>query len=217
MERYFILDKFNTWFDWDLILTEKNITPPEVKTNLVELDGMNGSLDLTESLSGEPTYKDRTIEALFWTDKGSRRDRTKLIRDIRTAVHGRKIKIVEPDDPDHYFIGRVNIKDEVNILPYAELTLEATCDPWRYATHESERVIELTSDPQDVVIYNGGRKTLSPTLSVNGSVKIEFGSASINLESGGYMLSGLKLYHGFNTVRVSGSGDLTIRYREADL
>ena len=63
MERHFIFDKYNTWADWDLIVTAKDITPPEPKTYYVELDGMSGSLDLSESLSNEICYEDRELKA----------------------------------------------------------------------------------------------------------------------------------------------------------
>ena len=70
MERYFVLDKYNTWYDWRLICTAKDVTPPEPKTYYVELDGMDGTLDLSESLTGEISYKDRTVSAAFFTNNG---------------------------------------------------------------------------------------------------------------------------------------------------
>ena len=102
MERYFKFDKFNTFTDWDLILTAKDVTPPEPKIYKVDIDGMDGTLDLSEALSGQVVYKDRTVSAKFWTDHGTRADRNYLLRRIRQAIHGKKVRIVEPDDPDHY-------------------------------------------------------------------------------------------------------------------
>lgn len=217
MERFFILDKFNTWYDWRLILTSKDVTPPEPKINLVELDGMSGSLDLSEALTGEVTYKDRIVSATFWTNNGSRKDREKLLRDIRISLHGRKIKIVDPDDPDHYFYGRIKIKSESNILAYAEISIEATCEPWRYAIEESTRYVEVNQDIVDVVIHNDGVKTLSPVITVTGSVDITHNGVTTSLTDGNYIISGVKLYRGVNVVKVSGEGAVTFTYREADL
>ena len=156
MERFFILDKFNTWYDWRLILTAKNITPPEPKTNYIEIDGMSGTLDLSESLTGEVTYKDRTLTASFWTDEGNFDERAKLLLKITSELHGRKIKIVEPDDPDHYFYGRVKVKSTSNNLAYSTIDIEAVCDPWRYAINEIERLVPLDNKSVDVVIINRG-------------------------------------------------------------
>lgn len=217
MERYFILDKFNTWYDWRLILTGKDITPAEPKTYLVELDGMSGSLDLSESLTGEIAYKDRTISASFWTSEGTRKDRERLLRDIRIALHGKKIKIIEPDDPDHYFYGRISIASEKNILAYAEFTIEAICEPWRYAIEDIEREIIVDSQTvTDVIIRNNGAKTLTPVITVDGAVNIIYNGVSIPLTSGSYHITDIRLKHGVNIIGVSGEGSVTFIYKEAD-
>lgn len=218
MERYFILDKFNTWYDWRLILTAKDIPDAEPKTNYVALDGMSGTLDLSEVLTGEITYNDRTITATFWTDYGNRKEREKLLRDIRIALHGKKVKIIEPDDPDHYFLGRVKIKSTKNIIPYAEFTIEAICEPWRYSLDDTERVVEVNSWLKtSVVIHNNGVKTLSPVITVKGNVNITYDGISISLEEGFYKLSNIKLRQGVNIIDVSGKGSATFTYKEADL
>ena len=216
MERYFILDKYNTWYDWGLILTKKSITPPDPKTNYVDIDGMSGSLDLSESLTGEITYKDRTISASFWTDKGSRKDREVLLKNITFALHGKKIKIIEPDDPSHYFYGRVKIKSYSNNLAYMEFTIEATCEPWRYALADTVRHIDVNGDT-DVVIHNHGVKSVSPVIKVNGSVTVIYNNARVSLTNGSYKISDIKLRRGVNIIGLSGAGKVTFTYKEADL
>ena len=218
MERYFIFDKVNTWYDWDLLLTSKDTPEPEPKTNYVELDGLSGSLDLSEALTGEITYKDRTVSMSFWTDKGTRKDRERLLRNIRIALHGKKIKIIEPDDPDHYFLGRVSIKSSKNIIPYAEISLEALCDPWRYAIEDSVRTITVNSQNViNAIIRNNGVKTLRPTITVTGSVDLTYNGVKTTLTAGTYTISNIKLTHGFNMIGVSGNGSVTFTYKEADL
>lgn len=218
MERYFVLDKFNTYYDWRLILTAKDIPLAEPNTNLVKIDGMSGRLDLTEALTGEVTYDNRTITATFWTDEGTRKERERLLRSIAAALHGKKIKIVEPDDPDHYFVGRVKIKGVKNILPYAEFSIEAACEPWRYANEETARRFEINSlSTTAVVINNGGVKTLYPEIAVVGTIHITYEGRTVTLSSGSYKITDLKLRQGANVVGVSGSGSVTFTYREADL
>lgn len=217
MERYFTLDKFNTWFDWHLILTGKDITPPEPKTNYIELDGMNGSMDLSETLTGEITYKDRTVTATFWTDYGNVNDRYNLFREITTALHGKKIKIVEPDDPTHYFYGRAKIKSFTNILPYAEFTIEFTCEPWRYAINETNRKIDVNNETINTVIFNNGVKTLIPIIEITGTIDITFNNATTTLHDGTFKISSVKLKRGSNVVGVSGTGSVNFRYTECDV
>lgn len=218
MERYFIIDKYNTFTDWDLILTSKTITPPEPKTYYVEIDGMNGSIDLSESLSGTTVYKDRTISATFWTDKGNRSDRVKLLRQIRSAIHGKKVSIIEPDDPNHHFLGRIKITNEINNLAYAEISIEATCEPYRYSNDKITRSCVITaSTTTDIVINNSGVKTISPVVKIEGNITITYNDSSIELTTGSYKILELTLYQGVNVVRVAGEGVITFEYEEADI
>lgn len=217
MERFFLLDKFNTWYDWRSYLTAKDVTPPEPKTNYVELDGMSGTLDLSESLTGEITYKDRTVTATFWTCEGSYKERERLLQRVVASLHGKKIKIVEPDDPDHYFYGRVKVKSRKNILAYAEYSIEAICEPWRYALEDTVRTVEVSSNTASVVIRNNGVKTICPDITVTGSVEISYNGGSTTLTDGSYKITDIRLSQGSNIVRVYGTGTVTFTYREADL
>lgn len=218
MERYFTLDRYNTWADWGLIVTAKDTTPPEPKTNYVDIEGRDGTLDLTEALTGGVTYGDRTVSASFWTCEGSRKDRERRIREIISTLHGRKIKIIEPDDLTHYFMGRVNISGVVNHLAYSTFNLEAVCEPWRYAVDESVRTVAVSNTEAEAIVYNNGVKTLCPDIAVSGSINITYPGISVNtLTTGNYKIPDLKLYRGANTIGISGNGTIAFVYREGDL
>lgn len=218
MERFFILDKFNTWYNWNLVLLEKNVTPPVPKTNYVDIAGSSGTLDLSESLSGEAVYNDRTVSASFWTNEGTIQDRTRRIHEISRILHGKKIKIIEPDDPDHYFLGRVVIKSITNILPYATFAIECTCDPWRYTVNEFHRRVDVNGvNVTNVVINNNGVKSLCPNITVTGTVNITYNGAVTALRQGDFKISNIRLRQGVNTIGVSGNGSATFKYREATL
>lgn len=216
-QRYFILDKFNTWYDWRLICTAKDVTPPVPKTNYVDIDGMHGTLDLSESLTGEVAYKDRTVTASFWTDEGSYKDRVALMHDITAALHGKKLKIIEPDDLDHYFYGRIRIHSVRHTLAYTEFSIEATCDPWRYSLFEIERPVSVSNSTVDVVIINNGVKTLCPVITVSGNVTISNDTVETTVETGSYLITNIKLRHGHNLIKVSGTGSVIFAYTEGDL
>ena len=217
MERAFIIDKFNTFNDWRLILTAKSITPPQAKTNYVNIDGMSGTLDLSEALTGEITYNDRTITASFLIIEGAFKDRNSLIREIVSKLHGKKVKIIEPDDTEHYFYGRVTVKNINNDKAYGKIDLEAVCDPWRYSINDSVRRIELNNQTVEAVINNNGVKTLCPEITVSGSVNLKFKGGQVALTDGSYKISDLKLYSGVNIIELSGSGAIIFTYKEADI
>lgn len=216
MRRFFIIDKFNTWYDWRLTLTAKDVAPAEPKTNYITLDGVSGSLDCTEALTGRVEYNDRTVTASFMCSEGTLQDRQRVFRQIIAALHGRKVRLIEPDDPEHYFLGRVKIKNPVQHSAYMEFTMEAICDPWRYAVNESERRVPVAG-AVDAVIRNDGTREVCPVLTVEGSVTISTGEGTATLTAGQYKITELRLRPGVNILGLSGSGAVTFTYTEADL
>lgn len=218
MERAFIFDQINTWYDWNLYLIAKDIPDPEPDFNFVEIEGMSGTLDLSEVLAGEITYRDRTITATFWTDQGTYSERERLLRQIARTLHGKKKKIIEPDDVNSYLYGRIKITSIENNRAYAEFSIEAVCEPWRYARFETERRIEVNGETAiEVVINNSGVKTLCPLITVDGLVNITVDGNTTALESGSCKIAQLKLRQGTNVVGVSGVGTVVFTYREGDL
>jgi phage-related protein len=215
--RYFIFGNYNTWYDWRLTLTAKEMPPPEPKTNYIQLEGRHGSLDLSEALTGGVVYNDRTVSARFWTSEGTAAERVQVLREIITALHGKKVQIIEPDDPDHYFLGRVTVKPEAHDQVHDELTLTAICEPWRYAMEETRRRVDLGEKPVSVILENHGDKTIIPEIEVKGSVVLDFFGAIVELSDGSYKIPEIRLPHGAAYVTLTGSGSVTFIYREANL
>ena len=217
MRRFFLFDKFNTWHDWRLTLTAKDTSDPEPKTNYVTIEGMSGTLDLTEALTGGVAYNDRTVMASFWSSEGTYQEREAVVKQITASLHGKKVKIIEPDDPDHYFLGRCMVRNLGRSQVHVALDIEAICDPWRYAVNETNRSVTIKNGTTSVVIVNNGVKTLSPTITVVGDVTLTYEGSTVELAEGAYKVAGIKLRQGPNVIDVSGSGTVTFTYREAGL
>jgi hypothetical protein len=217
MKRFILFDNYNTAYDWGLLLTAKVVSDPTPKTNYQTLDGVSGSLDLTEALTGDVAYNDRTLTASFSLSDGTVAEREEVLRQITATLHGKRVRIVEPDDEEHYLLGRVTITGKTNTLAYATLDIDATCDPWRYAVNESERFVSVQGDRTDVVIHNAGVKPVTPVITVTGEVVITDNGASTELNAGVYKIADIRLKRGANVIGVSGAGTVTFTYREATL
>lgn len=218
--RGFYIGDYHTGEDWEFILNSKDLTPAEPKTYLVDLDGRDGSLDLSESLAGEIKYKDRTLKAGFIITEGTREERAILIQKVTSYINGKKRKIVDPDDLNHYLVGRIKITGVTNTQGYGTMTIEATCEPWRYLKDPISRYYKVnaaSSTPVKLVFFNNGAKTVCPEIVVTGLVTIKVQGVDTTLSSGSYKISDLKLYAGSNEVMVYGSGSVTFTYQEADL
>lgn len=116
----------HTSLDWFLSPVERpSIDKAEVKEHYVDIPGMNGGLDLTESLTGFPLYNyiegsfefkvlnDRKLPEL--NDEGdlvTERDLPWEIlnRDIRTFLNGKKKYMMLEDDPSWYYVGRFTVE-----------------------------------------------------------------------------------------------------------
>lgn len=215
MERALILDRYNTYLEWNLILTALEISPPTPKTNLVSIQGMSGTLDLSEALTGTITYNDRNLKASFWTDYGTRIDRENIYNQILNLIHGKKVSIVEPDDQEHFLQGRIEVGTQKNNLSYMEFTIAATCEPWKYAIRETNRIVDLNDD-NGITIYNNGLKQICPMIIVEGGpITLEYGEDTVTLSSGSNIVTDLKLLHGENYIGLSGEGTVTFQFREA--
>lgn len=100
-------DSYHSYGTWGLWLKETpEISPPEPQTYFVEIPGMNGSLDLTEKLSGGVRYKDREIKMTFLS-LVDRNQWPGIYSDMMEKLHGKSMRITMDDDPGFYYLGRI--------------------------------------------------------------------------------------------------------------
>lgn len=206
---------YHTYEDWKLILNAKNISPPSPKIVKVQVDGRDGDINLSRTLTGEMKYENREASFTFLVTEGSQEEREELINSIVNLLHGNELKIIEPDDLDHYLIGEIVVTKTTNDKAYGTIEISADLEPYRYSISEVNRTITASETKVDVVLNNTGRKTVTPTLTVDGVVNLEFGSSSASLETGTYKLSNLNLRSGATVVTISGTGFVVFTYREA--
>lgn len=210
-----IFGDYHTYEDWKLILNAKNISPPSPKIVKVQVDGRDGDINLSRTLTGEMKYENREASFTFLVTEGSQEERQELINSIVNLLHGNELKIIEPDDLDHYLFGEIVVTNTTNDKAYGTIEISADLEPYRYSISEVNRTITASETKVDVVLNNTGRKTVTPTLTVDGVVNLEFGSSSASLETGTYKLSNLNLRSGGTVVTISGTGSVVFTYREA--
>ena len=81
----------HSYLDFGVILTEQNIGLPSPKTYTVNIEGMDGTLDLSECF-GEMKYENRTIKFTFESIDKITDWQAKMTK-ISSFLHGQKIKI----------------------------------------------------------------------------------------------------------------------------
>lgn len=205
--------RIHTGDDFDLVQEEKEIGMPDVQSYLVEVPGRNGLLNLTKGLTGGISYKNRTIKLQYLAT--GRRDNLLEIQDFFNNYHGEFVKIIDDDTPNYYYSGEMEVETKWN-NNLLTISLEVNAEPFREHVERTNVSTLLSTEGKDVVINNQGVSVV-PTITVRDTAKIIFGNKSYTLSEGMYSINELEMKHGFNIYRVSGSGLLTISYREARL
>lgn len=210
--------EYHTADDWNLIMNEKTVSPPVPKTTYVSVPGRDGDLDLTTALSGHVNYENRKATYLFLLTDGTQLDREELIAEIVGVLNGQSMEIIDTDDyPDYYMTGRLTVTAVSNTNAYGTIAIEANCNPWRYAINSASRVVTVESSDGtvSVVLSNQGYRTVTPVITVTGTITLTYGSTSQSLSAGTYTFPGFMLPPGATTVTVAGSGTITFTYQEA--
>lgn len=208
-------------------LTGCFLSAPEQKTNYVEKTGGDGSWDLSTVMTdGIPRYKNRVLTLTLENSQGTRADREEIINEMVNLLDGLSWRIVLPDRPDYFLVGRPHISVTYSDHAHAAVTITADCEPWLYKTRET--IVELdapitsSTETTNFSLWNHGRKVISPVLDVKGTAYLTFKGNRTNLTTGKYEWPALKLTPGENILNYTGSlagvnESLTIIYREAVL
>lgn len=208
---------YHTVGDWGLILSAKTIDPPTPKIVSINIDGRDGTLDLSRALTGEMKYNNRSASFTFTVTEGSESDRAYMIQNIINVVHGRRLQIIEPDFPDYYLIGECTVSNIVNNKAYGSFTVSADCEPYYYYINETIRTLAVNNESTEIALTNEGRKIVTPTIQIIGSINLTYGNTSVSLSEGTYKLTSLSLNPGATVINVNGSGAVIFTYREARL
>lgn len=201
----------HSYHQWGLMLRSRPvISPPTPKTKYAEVPGADGSLDLTDTLTGYTQYKNRKITFEFVIMAG-RASWPAIYSDIMDTLHGNIVEIVFDDDPDYVYTGRVTVGKWDAEKVTATLTMSAEVEPFkteRYATSQS-----MTVEGSRTVTVSGTRKPAVPTFTVSADMQVSFGGSSYTLTAGENRIPEIIIRQGENTLVFTGTGTVTIEYK----
>lgn len=133
----------NTWNDFFSFPTSRpSVAAPPLKENYVDVPGLNGSLDFSESLTGFPTYQNRTGSIQFIIDNVKDVNWDYLYSRIKSYLHGQKAYMFLTDMSTTYKY----IDSEYGDLPEVH-DFSGSYDPWYYEGRFT--VSDLTSNPEN--------------------------------------------------------------------
>lgn len=201
--------------DLGLIQQAVEITPPEPRTNIIDVPGANGGKDLTEALGVGVTYKDCSIVWTFALYPGSKWAKKRGL--VSNALNGLSCHIVFDDDPEWYYDGRLSVsKYEVDGL-LKQITVEAVCRPYRRRISMSRETAALSTTEKELTLEIGDMP-LVPDITVDVQTTLVWGDIRLSVSPGTHTFPVLRM-QGTQQISVSGSkpGTIEITWREGSL
>lgn len=223
----------HSYLDWGLYLTSRPvISPPSPKTVYVDIPGSDGVIDLTESLTGDVKYDNRTISLEFVVIEPRARW-SNIYSEILDYLHGQRMRIIMDEDPTYYYIGRLQVNEwksdkststitiEGNVEPY-KLEMFSSLEEWEWDSFNFETGIirdyrNIRVDEALTFTIEGRRKPVVPSFTVvsddGDGIQVQFNRSTYNLPDGTNKVLNIVIKDGTNTLTFTGNGTVSIDYR----
>jgi len=131
----------NSWTDWHLIPTSRPIVSlPPINEKQVSIPGRNGVLDLTEYLTGSPTYSNRKGTWEFYIVLDSWQSWELALYKISAYCHGKSRNVVLEDEPGYQYTGKLKVAWRPQ-KDYSVVVIEYDLDPFKLNIETGEYVI----------------------------------------------------------------------------
>lgn len=208
--------ELHSYRDLKLLLEKPEIGAPPVKKKEVDIEGADGSIDLTDFF-GRPTFGNVTHKFTF-SSIIPRSEHLTLFTQIKNALHGQKLRIVLDDDPGFYYVGRCYVSPYTSEKGTAIINIECECEPYKYK--QAKTVVSRAVNGVEVITLTNGKKRAVPEVQITTDTSLNIVYQTYNvwdLGSGSYTLPDLELAHGANDVTVTGVGNITFTWQEGDL
>lgn len=202
-------DTLHSYRDFNLILSAVNIPPATPKTNFIDVDGADGSLDLTEA-SGEIKYNDRKGSLTFSVLPED--DFEKKKSDISNVINGQRFLITLDKDIEYYYIGRCSINNYKEDKKLRQIVVDMQLQPYKYK--QNITVVEATAG---TVILKNDRKSVVPSITVTEETTLTFKGNEYTRNAGTHKILDIQLLYGDNEITIDTAGTVTFEYQEGSL
>lgn len=207
-------DNYHSFDDFGLILSSKTIGAAEPKTELIEVPGADAPLDFTEFF-GDIKYNNRPLSFTF-TLLPPASEFPEKYSDIANKLNGRKMKIIDDDDPDFWYYGRVSVDDLDKDKNIATIAVECDCEPFKYKLNKTTKQVTVSGSTS--VQLTNLRQHVTPTLNSTAAIDVTYEGTKYSVSTtGDFIIPELVLKEGQNTLTITGTATVTITYQEGGL
>lgn len=204
----------HSFYEWGLILSEKEIKAPKPKTIEFEVEGSDGVLDYTEFFGGVK-YENRQLSFKFYKANIVPDGFLALFSVVQNALHGKKLQVILDDDPAYFYYGRVTVDEWKANGRIGEITIEVDAQPYKQAV--AETVVTRTVSSNANIVLENDQMPVVPTITTTAEFLIDVGSFNDVYPAGTFQIPEVELGAGNNSIYVEGNGTITFRYRKGRL
>lgn len=184
------------------LLDGYELAPPEPKTYTVDIPGGNGVIDLTEALTGDVAYENRTQSfefACIYPD-----DFEKIKTKLSNFLHGRAFDYTLSFDPGYIYHGRFKVTAYTH-AGYAngivgDIKIEIDANPYK---KKEQRVYQLNATGGQWYRFESGRRPVHPTIECDAVCYVTWKGETQVIPAGTYKLNNILFEAGFNEIYVN--------------
>jgi len=224
----------HSYNDFGCYIESKTIQFPAKKKVKIDVPGINGSYDFsTVNSNGEITYGTREITIKFGFKAMNRQLLyVKYSKILAWLIDVGKSTLIFDDIKDYYFVAEVEASSSFeDFRRIGKMEIKFVADPFKTSIDYQGLFIwntfnfyeDIVQDvdfnvvgTKTVSIYNAGR-LITPTINVDATMSVIVGGVTYNLIVGDNKIYGLKLQNGYNSIDISGSGNIKFRFKKVKL
>lgn len=165
----------DSYKDWGLILKPKSRPLASPKTNYVTIEGKDGDLDLTTSLTGDVKYQNVNY-TLEFTLQDKRENWETKIQEISTYLHGKKMNVIFSEDADWYCVGRMTLNELTSNKALGIIKIDCNFEPYKLKTEET--IITEPIEAGKVITLPNSRKWVMPTIESCSNQLVDFSTGT---------------------------------------
>lgn len=190
---------------------------PQSQSETITVPGRNSPIRYTEAL-GRVSYEPRSFEVVL-SMLGSREKYNAMLADTVNRLAGQLCQVSTSEEANLYAVGTVECSPAYDPLSGKGILTLSCSDGDSYRYHTAETVLTVTGSGT-VTLQNDFMPVvpkITATADTALSWKVGKDTFQKTVSAGTWEIPELELMAGANTVKVTGSGSTTFRYREGRL
>lgn len=179
-----------------LVMTDESVLgPPPFKRCEVDVPGGDGSIDLSDALSGGPVYGNREHVFVLRMEVGGPREFERVKTEVSHLLHGRRLRYELTCDPGYSYEGRFEVDEYYSRMRSGCIRLKVAADPYKLKERCTYRV---NAAGGIVVTLESGRRPACPTFEFASETIVACGDVVAQMQPGSYKVNDLWLHEGVN-------------------